>query len=141
MVATIIYDDAVAQVESAPGETSELLLTSGELTRATGWEIKPEGICRDDVCVPLTGDTGASLIRRDSGETYLDLAGFARYNKQPYAQDESLAVWYFGAPQSEQERLLQLEAPDFTLPDPQGQLHTLSSFRGKKVFLTLWASW
>jgi peroxiredoxin len=34
-----------------------------------------------------------------------------------------------------------LEAPDFTLPDIDGQLHSLSDFLGKKVFLVTWASW
>jgi peroxiredoxin len=39
------------------------------------------------------------------------------------------------------ERLLSLEAPDFTLPDLDGRPHTLSSHRGKKVFLVAYASW
>ena len=34
-----------------------------------------------------------------------------------------------------------LEAPDFTLPDIEGKLHSLSDYRGKKVFLATWASW
>jgi peroxiredoxin len=33
------------------------------------------------------------------------------------------------------------EAPDFTLPDLQGQPHRLSDLRGKVVFLNLWATW
>lgn len=33
------------------------------------------------------------------------------------------------------------EAPDFTLPDLQGRSHRLSDFRGKVVFLNLWATW
>ena len=32
-------------------------------------------------------------------------------------------------------------APGFTLPDSAGKKHTLSDFRGKVVFLDLWASW
>jgi peroxiredoxin len=32
-------------------------------------------------------------------------------------------------------------APDFTLPDLAGTPHTLSSLRGKQVFLCTWASW
>ena len=38
-------------------------------------------------------------------------------------------------------KLESLEAPDFTLPDIEGKLHSLSDFRGKKVFLATWASW
>ena len=32
-------------------------------------------------------------------------------------------------------------APDFTLPDLAGQIHTLSDYRGKKVLLVAYASW
>jgi len=38
-------------------------------------------------------------------------------------------------------RLRSLEAPDFTLPDLDGKLHSLSDYRGKKVLLMSWASW
>ena len=34
-----------------------------------------------------------------------------------------------------------MQAPDFTLPDPQGKAITLSSFRGKYVLIDFWASW
>jgi cytochrome c-type biogenesis protein len=34
-----------------------------------------------------------------------------------------------------------LDAPDFTLPDANGKMHSLSDFKGKKVLLVTWASW
>ena len=37
--------------------------------------------------------------------------------------------------------LASLEAPDFTLPDLDGRLHSLSEHRGKKVLLIAYASW
>lgn len=33
------------------------------------------------------------------------------------------------------------KAPDFSLPDPDGRMISLSSFRGKYVLLDFWASW
>jgi len=38
-------------------------------------------------------------------------------------------------------RLASLEAPDFTLPDLDGRLHTLAEHRGQKVFLVAYGSW
>ncbi|MBX9604973.1 MAG: redoxin domain-containing protein [Gammaproteobacteria bacterium] len=47
-----------------------------------------------------------------------------------------------GAAASDRGRALcTLEAPDFTLPDIDGNLHSLSDYRGKRVFLTTWSSW
>lgn len=34
-----------------------------------------------------------------------------------------------------------MEAPDFTLPDPNGKMISLKSFRGKYVLVDFWASW
>lgn len=34
-----------------------------------------------------------------------------------------------------------VKAPDFTLPDPDGQKLSLKSFRGKAILLNFWATW
>ncbi len=34
-----------------------------------------------------------------------------------------------------------LAAPDFSLPDLMGRVHTLAAFRGRKVLLNFWATW
>ncbi len=31
--------------------------------------------------------------------------------------------------------------PDFTLPDLDGHMHSLTEFRGKKLLVFMWASW
>jgi hypothetical protein len=61
---------------------------------------------------------------------------------QPVAASPEDGVWSIGAAAEDAaDRLLSLEAPDFILPDMDGKSHTLSSFRGRKVFLLAWASW
>ena len=39
------------------------------------------------------------------------------------------------------DALFSLEAPDFTLPDVDGRLHSLSDYRGSKVFMFSWGSY
>ncbi len=34
-----------------------------------------------------------------------------------------------------------LNAPDFTLPDLGGKMHSLTEYRGQKIIMVAWASW
>ena len=141
MAATIIYDETPTVVDAARPTGNDLWVTAEDLTAATGWEIKPEGVCRNDLCVPLP-DNPAGLLRDAADTISFNLAAFARDIGQPFARDETHAAWYFGAPaQDLRDRLLTLGAPDFALPDLNMQMHRLSDLRGKKVFLLAWASW
>jgi hypothetical protein len=100
----------------------------------SGWTLKPEGMCRDDLCVPLAEDA-----RRDGS---VDLAAFWRTLGHPVVSDQPGEVWVLGAAaESRTTALAGLEAPDFILPDLAGVPHRLSDLRGRKVFLTTWASW
>ena len=137
-VTVLLPDRAVTVTGEAEGE--DLWLTPAELARAGGWELKPEGLCRDALCVPIP--PAASWVRNRSGDLKVDVTGLSRYMGQPVAASPEHAVWSIGpAAEDVADRLRSLEAPDFTLPDLEGCAHTLSSFRGRKVFLLAWASW
>ena len=72
----------------------------------------------------------------------VDLAKRAEAGGRPVAVDLEERAAYLGVSASERARpLAALEAPDFTLPDLEGRLHSLSDHRGKKVFLVAYASW
>ena len=103
---------------------------------ALGWEIKPEGLCREEICIPLPADPGLA-----DGKG-LELRALARLLGRPLALDAAAGAACLGTPAEQRaERLASLQAPDFTLPDLAGQGHTLSDFRGKKVLLVAYASW
>jgi hypothetical protein len=142
MGATIIYGDSVRDLPDAIPEGDSVWLSKADLARATGWEMKPEGLCRDEICIPIPPGREADMLRGAGEQTYVNLAGFAEYTGQPYASDERGTVWAFGeAPADIQNQLLSLEAPDFSLPAYDGSEYSLSAYRGKKVLLLLWSSW
>jgi hypothetical protein len=110
--------------------------TPAALREALGWELKPQGLCKGEQCALVP--QGAHLEHDDG----IDLAALARVLDRPLALDAAERVACLGVSAPERARQLQsLEAPDFTLPDLEGRPHTLSGFRGKKVFLVAWASW
>jgi hypothetical protein len=111
-------------------------LDPGSLERALGWKLRPEGLCRGAVCVPVRD--GSALAGSDG----IDLAGFAAALGRPLALDlEERAAALGTAAAERRSALASLAAPDFTLPDLGGRLHSLSEQRGKKVLLVTWASW
>ena len=111
-----------------------LRLTPDDAERITGWTLKPEGMCRGTVCVPLP----AAMT---SGGR-VDLPAFWRHLGNPLLTDAAKEVWVLGAGAEERNAsLIGLEAPDITLPDLAGVPHSLAALRGKKVLLTTWASW
>jgi len=106
------------------------------LREATGWKLEPRGLCRSEVCVPVRDR--AALV----DDVGVDLAAFARALGRPLALDAAERAAALGTASAERSaRMATLEAPDFTLPDLGGRLHSLSEHRGKKVLLVVYASW
>jgi hypothetical protein len=144
--ATIVYDDAATDLASAREEAGQLWITTTDLKRATRFEVKPQGVCRDELCFPLPKAKQEVFIQKDAGQsksslTWFNMTAFAQLVHQPVAHDAALSTWYFGLRADQRQQLSSLQAPDFTLPDLQGKLHRLSDFRGKKILLVTWASW
>lgn len=139
--ATIVYDDRATEITSAREEADQLWITTADLKRATRFEVKPQGVCRDELCFPLPNAKQQGFLHKEPGGAWFNMTAFAALVRQPVAHDEALAAWYFGLRADQRQALSSLEAPNFTLPDINGKLHSLSDFRGKKVFLVTWASW
>jgi hypothetical protein len=138
---TIVYDDVATDVISSGDAADQLWISTADLKRATRFEVKPQGVCRDELCFPLPKSKQQSFLREASGRKLFNLTAFAQLVHQPVAHDAALATWYFGLRSDQRQGLSSLQAPDFTLPDIHGKPHKLSDFHGKKILLVTWASW
>ena len=105
-------------------------VSAAELERESGWHLRPEGLCREDRCVPFT----------PSDPQALDLAAVAAALGMPVVHDERYSLWALGA-EAGGRALVTATAPDLELPDANGTPFRLSSLRGQKVLLLAWASW
>jgi hypothetical protein len=105
-------------------------VSASELAQQTGWQLRPEGACKGDRCVPLPREEDGSLDLQVLGERL----GMA------LVHDSEHGLWALG-PESEGRALASSELPEITLPDRHGNPFSLHTLRGSKVLLVAWASW
>ena len=97
------------------------------LAARTGWEVKPEGACKGDMCVPLPdGPLDATVLSERLGMALV--------------ADETHGLWALG-PESGGRALTTAKMPDLELPDRHGRPFSLRSLRGTRVVMVAWASW
>jgi hypothetical protein len=136
--ATVLYDArtiGLGQIGPDPSRATDALwILKTDLPRVNEFELKPQGACRADVCIPIP----KTMVRG----AYFNLTAFARKLGQAVVADVSARVWSFGEiPLVRGSFLSSRMAPDVTVPDRKGRPVHLSDFRGQKVFLVTWASW
>jgi len=135
--ATALYDGraiALDRVSIDPKQPATLWVQKTDLPRINGFELKPQGMCREDVCIPVP----ATMSR---GTTF-NLSAFAQRAGQRAMVDVESKVWSFAEIPVVRGAYLQSRmAPDVPVPDRKGRAVRLSQFRGKKVLLVTWASW
>lgn len=132
---SILEDGRRASVD-AQIEGGRVLVSATDLERATGWSLKRQGLCRNEICVPVPPACG--VVR----EGRVDLASFADLLDRPLACDIEAGAACLG--ESARERGSAMRgglAPDFQLPDLSGRVHSLGDYRGRKALLIAWASW
>src|SRR5271166_6630261 len=137
MAIDIIYGENVTRSVDAEAKNG-LWLSADDFKRVAGFELKPEGFCKGDQCYSVPPARKADF--ENSGR--YNLASLAGLIGQPVVVDEANEVWCFGVASENRKRALtSLDAPDFSLPDLGGRMHSLSEHCGKKILLVSWASW
>jgi hypothetical protein len=132
---TVLYDSrAVTLARIDTDASGALWVPKNDLLKINGFEIKPQGACRADICIPIP----RGMMRGD----LFNLTAFATRVGQKFIADPAARVWSFGEIPLVQGAYLESRiAPDVTVPDRKGTPVRLSKFRGKKVLLVTWASW
>ena len=112
-----------------------VLLDPASLRERTGWTLKPEGLCKDELCVPVRDP---ELVVDGA----LDAVRFAAALGRPAVVDATASVVAMGEPSSERRGPIEAGlAPDFTLPQIDGGTFTFSALGQRKKLLLAWSSW
>jgi len=156
--ATVLFADRTVKLERTLPDGDNLWVTPADLTRINRFELKPQGVCLDELCVPIGRQPADGFLRNEQGQEYFNLSKLAGKLKQAIVCDQEHGVWSLGPlptlaaarsgdktePKSATSASTAVDsflAPDFALPDRQGKLVHLSDFRDKKVLIVTWASW
>ena len=97
-----------------------------EFRQLTGWEIKPEGACKGEICVPLPGQA-------------FDFVTAAERLGMALVEDPQQQVWTLGPETLTGRALASTDTADFALPDLDGNEFRMSSLLGQKVLVVAWA--
>ena len=100
-----------------------------EFEAATGWQLKPEGACKGEVCIPL----------KSTPTDEVNVETLAAEMSLPIVHDAEAGLWAVGPESIGGSSLTTAEAMDFELPDVDGNLFKLSSLKGKKIIVYAWA--
>ena len=129
---TVLNGDKVAALTRSRVENGDLWIPAADLPRVNEFTVKPQGACREDICIPL-----AKSLKKNGS---INLSGFARQVRQAIVNEGP--VWSLGEIPVLRAGFLQSRvAPDFAVRDRQGKTVHLKDFRGRKILLLTWASW
>lgn len=142
LAATVLYGGQVVDVAQTLADPNDLWVPVEELSRVNGFELKPEGACLDEICVPVQQDRDSDIFLTRKGQAWFNVTELADRIQQAHVADHDAGVWSFGAiPAQRASFVRDAKAPDFTLTDWRGETVSLSDFKGKKIMLLTWASW
>lgn len=112
---------------------TSLFIDSATFSAGSGWEVKPEGLCRGEICVPAGGATAADAM--------IDVTAVAERLAMPLVGDESTGTWALGPSALGGRALATAVVPPLSLTTFDGRPFDVSSLLGRKVVLAAWASW
>src|ERR1700736_6881564 len=139
---TVLYQDRVVTLDRTLNDPNDLWVLPQDLPRVNDFHLKPEGACLAELCIPIRQDRDSDIFITRARQGWLNVSAFARRLQQADVVDKEHAIWSFGdIPVARSAFLEAAMAPDFALPNREGQLVRLSDFRGKKVLIVTWASW
>ena len=127
-IEAVVIDDGETTVR-ARVDGDRLLVAADDLTAATGWTLKPEGLCQGDVCVPT----------KIGGDGWVDIAELAAAVGRVCAVDAAEAMAVLGGSPARETTTV---APDATVFDLDGNPVQLmdAAPEGKRVLVTF-SSW
>ena len=136
VLGNVINSSGIASNVEVVSNFGEFAISLNDFANVTGWQLKPEGLCVADTCVPVTDSSALT------NSTHIDLVEFARVTNQNIVVDRKHEIAALGErADSRSDAMATLVAPEFRLPDIHGKQVSFSDFNRRKRLLLAWSSW
>ena len=89
---TVLTETSATEIEASAGEThpsDELWLSATDTAAITGWSMKPEGFCKDDICVPTPPGKADRFVQGDA----INVSAFWDLMGKPAVRSADADVW------------------------------------------------
>ena len=130
-----VLSDITSEVEVL-WEESKPLINQNDIEKIIGWELKTEGLCKGEICVPF-----ASPVDHVESD-FVDLLKITEtlgFSTILDSESDFLAIDTFSS--LRHSALSDKKAPDIKLPDLDGNVRFLSEWSDKKKLLVAFSSW
>ena len=84
---TVLYNDSTVKLDKIRPDAKDLWVRAADLPRINEFELKPQGACRADMCIPVAKDSEEWRVVQPDRL-------LARRSDRPYVIDSG--VWSFG---------------------------------------------
>ena len=112
------------------------IVDPAQLETILGWDLRPEGLCRKEVCVPVSDRS--SLDHPDG----VDLSAVADALGRPVLVDADAHLVAIGAASIHRQQAMgDRRAPDAAVFDLQGDRRQLSEWSGTRRLLVAFSTW
>lgn len=95
--ATVLFEDNVAKIEHVLPDATDLWVRPVDLPAVNGFELKPQGACFEDICVPVQQDRDSSIFIKRADQAWFSVTALADRLRHPYVADYASGTWSFGA--------------------------------------------
>lgn len=65
---TVLYDDQVIEIARTLADPNDLWIVPEDLPHVNRFELKPEGACLDELCVPVLQDRDSEMFVTRGGQ-------------------------------------------------------------------------
>jgi peroxiredoxin len=131
---TLLWEGTPLEFAAAGGAN---LIAASDFEHLTGWDLRDEGLCNGDACVPVRDRS-----RAVPSPGILDLDVIVPLLDRPLIIDHGAGVVSVGSThQARRDALVARLAPTFSLPGLDGSMHSLEELRGRLTVLVTFSTW